>query len=765
MISSGEMEILNKYKKLIAVFLPLLLTVSFFLQIKPAKVKGNTLNYSNTIYVNLSMHNSDSSDLYSLNFSLTDNYLYIDGGNRINLNSNSNYQLNISSGIITLICNGTSIASTSNNIIIEPQSADSLIKFRKPTEKDNLMSFKGIMLINKKSNTSLQVINKLSLEEYVKGVVPYEMSNSYPIEALKAQAVAARTYALYQIIHNGNFNNYGYNIGDGTSYQVYNGYSESSPNCNNAVDSTRGEILTCSGEVIESFFTSSNGGATEKSSNVWYSDLPYLKINTDIYDSFPWSADISQTYLNQIIAKNKNIPVDTIVSSGIDITSIQTFDSDPSNPSKRIKYLKIVYSDIYGSNNYIELGKDSARTFFNIIDGNLVKSALYTVSLKDGQYIFNGKGFGHGLGLSQQASRNRALGIIPPNTNSTVKPETYSEILSFYYKNTVLDKINEQIAEFENSIGGKDRYETAMQIADNSYSSTFDNVILANGGAFPDALSAAPLAKELNAPILFVDTLPAYPYSQKTLNYLLSKLNKNGTIYLIGGTGVISKEFEKLFASGSYKNYGYKVKRLDGHLYGSDRYATNADIVKNLSLAPNTPIIIASGKDFPDGLSASSLAAQKNWPIFLVGDTLSSYTEEEIKNIAPSNIYIIGGTGAVSENVKSKIQKDLGLSEDKIIRIWGSTRYETNLALNNYFMKNSDLALIASGRNFPDALAGSVYAYKNSAPIILVNDGDSSCAKMYLQSNHDSGVMTKIKPLGKLFDNDNSLKNLLTYSN
>lgn len=757
-----EMKILRKYKRFIAVLLPFLLSALCLLHSKTTVVKANTLNYNNTIYVALTMHNNNSDDLYSFDFCLTGNYLYSDGNNKLGLNSNTNYNMSIKNGSITLASNGTSIASTGKSITIEPVSDDSVIQFRKipDLKSDILRSFKGSIIISPKSDASIRVINKLNLEDYVKGVVPYEMSNSYPVEALKAQAVAARTYALYQMIHGNNYNNYGYNVDDTTSYQVYYGYNGSYLNSNNAVDATKGQVLTYNGSVIQAFFASSNGGATEKSSNVWYSDLPYLKINNDIYDNYSWTKAIASADLRQMVANYENMRVEAIVLASIDINSIQTFiQADSSNPSNRIKYIKVSYSDIYGSSNDIVLGKEAARTFFN------VPSALYTVLYKDGQYIFNGKGFGHGLGLSQQAAKNRALGIVAPNTTATVKPQNYSEILNFYYCNTEISKISQQIAEFENSVGGKDRYETAIRIADDSYSGSFNNVILATGDGFADALSAAPLAKELNAPILFVNKLPSYTQSQNTIKYILSKLNKNGNIYLLGGQGVISNEFEKLFASDAYKSYGYNVKRLDGHLYGTDRYATNADVIKNLNVQKNTPVIIASGKNFPDGISASSLAAQKKWPVFLVGDTLSSAAEQNLKNISPSNVYIIGGTGAVSEDIKSKIKKDLGFGDDKVVRICGNNRYETNLALNNYFMKNSDIVLITSGRNFPDALAGSVNAYKNAAPIILVNDGDYSCAQIYLQNNYDNGILTKIKPLGKIFDNDTSLKNILSYSN
>lgn len=142
----------------------------------------------------------------------------------------------------------------------------------------------------------MTIVNMVRLDDYVKGVVPYEMSASWHIEALKAQAVCARTYALAHVSakHQRNFN---FDLCDSDDCQVYKGvYSGSSASqVNQAVEETAGVVVTYNGSYCDTMYSSSNGGGSESAVNVWGTDYPYLHGKEDPYEatitipSYNWS--------------------------------------------------------------------------------------------------------------------------------------------------------------------------------------------------------------------------------------------------------------------------------------------------------------------------------------------------------------------------------------------------------------------------------------------------------------------------------------------
>lgn len=151
-----------------------------------------------------------------------------------------------------------------------------------------------------------------------------------------------------------------------------------------------------------------------------------------------------------------------------------------------------------------------------------------------------------------------------------------------------------------------------------------------------------------------------------------------------------------------------------------------------LNAAEGTPIVVAGGNVFADGLSISTIAASKGYPIVLTdANVLSEEALDTIKKVKPSKVYIAGGTGVVSENIEDQIKTTAGLSEGDITRIWGQDRYETSLNIAKHFDLKSDIVTFASGENFPDALSGSVYTAKCSAPVILVSN-DIRKQKFYI---------------------------------
>lgn len=298
-----------------------------------------------------------------------------------------------------------------------PLEASSTIKLQNGAKVYN---FLGSMIFKADAN-GVMPINLVKVDDYLKGVVAYEMSNSYPIEALKAQAVAARNYALTNIGKHGKL---GYDLCDGTECQVYRGYNPGYGRVNTAVDETKGVLLLHEGSLVRCFYAASNGGYTEDSKNPWGSSVPYLIIQRDDFDNELWPTGEKKFTTPEIDGKLKEKGIilgdDTFVR--IDIPSIERYQDI------RISKLNLVVRDINGIERMVEVKKEGVRTFLAL------PSTYYDIVYDEtaDTYTFTGKGYGHGIGMSQIGARNRA--------NAGMK---YDEILKFYYYGTNITSVNE----------------------------------------------------------------------------------------------------------------------------------------------------------------------------------------------------------------------------------------------------------------------------------------------------------------------------------
>jgi len=291
-------------------------------------------------------------------------------------------------------------------------------------------------------------------------------------------------------------------------------------------------------------------------------------------------------------------------------------------------------------------------------------------------------------------------------------------------------------------LAGQDHYQTSVAIAE-AYNNNGDcgNVILASGDSFPDALSASILSKKLNAPILLVGTI--VNASSDAFNYLYTHASRQrGTVYIVGGTGVIGPDFETKLASMMFTN----IKRLGG----TDRYDTNRLIVNEVNVPQGTSVFIASGENFPDALSIASYSGSKQYPTLLVGaDYLPKPTKNYLLNEMPSTVYITGGTSVVSQDLVNQI--NALLPNAKITRLAGDDRFGTNAAVLNEFSLAPETIYIASGDDFQDVLSGSALAAKTGNPIILVDNGLSTlppAVEAYLIKLNSSGIQPNIISLG-----------------
>ena len=257
---------------------------------------------------------------------------------------------------------------------------------------------------------------------------------------------------------------------------------------------------------------------------------------------------------------------------------------------------------------------------------------------------------------------------------------------------------------------GQSRYETAQVIAEYYGNGKVKNVIFATGNGFADALSASTLAHEKEAPILLVDT--SVDSSNDAFDYVIKHLDSTGTVYIIGGSGIIGTDFDTKLKDLGVKN----VVRIAG----IDRYDTSSKIASLLNDITTSTVVISPGEQYSDALSIASIAANKGWPILLSpNDALS----QEIKNILlkrkPSKVYITGGVGAISDNVNSEI--GTLLPQASIERLAGQSRFDTNVIIAEKFTPNPATVYLTTGYGYADAMVGSVVAAKNGDPIIFID--------------------------------------------
>jgi putative cell wall-binding protein len=270
---------------------------------------------------------------------------------------------------------------------------------------------------------------------------------------------------------------------------------------------------------------------------------------------------------------------------------------------------------------------------------------------------------------------------------------------------------------------GATRYETAAAISNTGWKTSV-YAVLASGEDFPDALCSAPLAKKLNnAPILLTQKDALNSSAEQQLQRLGVK-----TVYIVGGTGVISTDIEK-----RVKELGMDVIRIAG----ADRYETSVKVAEQVGF--DGQIVIASGENFADALSIAPIAAEKNMPILL---TRASAIPESVKtylsNKDISSSYIIGGAGAVSDEAIKDIKNTK--------RLWGASRYETNTAvLSEFYSSISHTNIyIASGDNYADAVSGAALAAANNSGMILTGSTLGNSAGNFLSSRMMGGVQIYI---------------------
>lgn len=274
--------------------------------------------------------------------------------------------------------------------------------------------YRGALELRHKSG-GLTAVNIVPVDGYLRSVVPEEMPVDWPAEAIKAQSVAARSFALAS---RGRHASEGYDLCTTTHCQIYTGTAAEKSASNAAIKATRGEVLTYGGKPIEALFHTDSGGMTENSEAVWGSHVPYLRAAKDTpAKTMPWTKTISRADLeHKLAAKGRDIgKVRSIALSPLAIGRA----AKDRTASGRVKTMTVK-----GTKGTATLSGTTWRSLLGL------KSTLFDAKLAKDMVTFTGYGSGHGLGISQWGAKRLA---------ETGK--SYADILHHYYTGTKLQQL------------------------------------------------------------------------------------------------------------------------------------------------------------------------------------------------------------------------------------------------------------------------------------------------------------------------------------
>ncbi len=262
-----------------------------------------------------------------------------------------------------------------------------------------------------KTQKGLMLINIIDIETYLHGVLPNEVPTGWNLQALKAQAVVSRTYALYEVA-NSRKSNKEFDLYSDTRSQVYNGIENETELTSLAIYSTIGEVLKYQGRIIQSFFHASSGGMTESSREVFNDDKPYLTPVPSPYSTYykenKWDIAITLKKLEEELKLTNSI-----IKISVPVRTI----------SKRIKTIEI---DDQLSNKIRISGQD----FRNIVGPQSMKSTRANIHISNDFVLISGVGYGHGVGMGQWD----AFGMASQGYQ-------YKDIVTYFYHGTSVDKI------------------------------------------------------------------------------------------------------------------------------------------------------------------------------------------------------------------------------------------------------------------------------------------------------------------------------------
>lgn len=272
-------------------------------------------------------------------------------------------------------------------------------------------AFRGNMDIIRTEKKRLLAVNHINIEDYLKGVLFHEVSHWWPVEVLKAQAIAARTYAVYRMSV---CTDKDFDLTSDIYSQVYGGKGSERGRTNKAVNLTRGKVLTYKGEIFPAYYHATCAGHTEDASNLWSIDLPPLKglrcSFCKLSPHYRWKRKIS------IAEAQKRLS-----AAGYNVNGLKEIKPSGKTSSGRIKDIDII------SNKKLSM---AANDFRLLMDPNLIRSTNFNVKRKRDYFYFEGRGWGHGVGMCQWGAFLLA-----------VRRYKAEHILKFYYPKTRIGRI------------------------------------------------------------------------------------------------------------------------------------------------------------------------------------------------------------------------------------------------------------------------------------------------------------------------------------
>jgi stage II sporulation protein D len=280
----------------------------------------------------------------------------------------------------------------------------------------NGKAFRGSVDIARKDDSKLMAINNVPLEEYLRGVLYNEISHRWPTESIKAQAVAARTFALYQARQN---KLQDYDLTNDIYSQVYSGAASERWSTTRAVQLTAGKVLAFNGDIFPAYYHATCAGHTEDASNLWNADLACLKgVECNFCKDSPHYKWTKQMPLKELEKKMADAGYKTGGIKGVTVMS--------RNSSGRID--KIEVKDDAGVSCVM-----TAKDFRQMLGPNELRSTNFEPSINGDKLVFKGIGWGHGVGMCQWGAKAQAE-----------KKKKYDEILQYYYPGSeivTIDKI------------------------------------------------------------------------------------------------------------------------------------------------------------------------------------------------------------------------------------------------------------------------------------------------------------------------------------
>ncbi|WP_298751934.1 cell wall-binding repeat-containing protein [uncultured Serinicoccus sp.] len=545
--------------------------------------------------------------------------------------------------------------------------------------------YRGALTAMHTGTSTLQTVNRLPMQSYLRSVVPSEMPISFHAAALRSQAVSARTYAA-----RGVGGTAVYDTCDTVACQVYRGRgvrtsgggitSYEHPDTDAAVSATSGQVLTYAfgtGRALATtMFSSSSGGHTAPGS----AEHPYLRAHPDAYDGVAgnsrhtWTAELPVSTLESTfgIAWVERLQVlrrDGFGSYGGRIVRARVEGYDAAG---RYTYRDVTGPDLRFARPYPTHRDGLSSHYFTFVAEPTVSPATriagadrYATSAAVARawpagvstaYIASGRDFPDALTAGARSGvRDAPLLITDPASLSSSTAQALARlqpgrIVVVGGSAAVSDTVVSQLAAYSSSgevqrLGGADRYHVAATVAAH-YPPDVARVYLASGQDYPDALSGAALAARQGAPLLLTRPTSLPPVVAEQLRRL-----SPGQVIVLGGDAAVSGATAR--AAGSFSDTGGFTR-----VSGTDRYAT-AQAVAQLYPAGTSRAYVTSGSAYPDALVAAARAGRQDAPLLLTRETaVPGRTAAALDRLTLSAIYVVGGSAVVSDRVLA----ELGLS-------------------------------------------------------------------------------------------------------